>query len=738
MTPESNPRLSIEHRYLLAKAWHGKGTAARAIQGYRDVLAHKPDHLNAALQLAGLLEENSRPAEALAVYEAALEHHPNEAHIHKRWVHLTVQASGLEEVFRRYRLERRDTRPIDLRASEPVCCVVLRNELERLPYFLEYYRGKGIRTFFAVDNGSTDGSVAYLLDQFDVRVWQSDLSFRRANFGAGWWEPLLRKYGQGQWALIVDADELLYYPDCERKTIPQLCRELDGAGKRAYNAILLDMYSDRPIRETNYNPGEPFESVCSYFDRRFYHTVYESGGPYLNQDVYFGGARQRVFGDAGEYCLSKVPLLKYELDCTPAGGQHWTNLPPSQIAHGRGCLLHFKYFASFHNYVSEETERGEHYGGAMQYREYQRGLKQDEPLQLYNPAESLKLVGAAQLVELGIMQRGIEDHTPEIVFPRIDPVPAETPRPFWSVMITAYRRTEYLRQALESVLAQAPSPEQMQIEVVSDGPDDPVQAEIEAIVQSLAGSRVTFYRHPVNAGPQEIFNVCVRRAQGHWIHLLRDDDWVAAGFYERMHAGIGQASGIGAAFCRHTHMDAEGTELRRSFLERESSGVIENWLERIGCFRRLEKPSVVVARDAYQAVGGYCAQAKSAFDWEMWLRLAARYPFWYEPKPLAFFRDAGDSEGTRLMASGDIIADARRVIDIARTYLPDEVADSLAGRAAEHYGLAALEISRRQMAAGDYPAAVANLREALLCSQSVEVMRGLASVVTSSTSGLER
>ena len=72
------------------------------------------------------------------------------------------------------------------------------------------------------------------------------------------------------------------------------------------------------------------------------------------------------------------------------------------------------------------------------------------------------------------------------------------------------------------------------------------------MVRSIAGDRVGLYRHPIRAGHPEIFNVCLRRARGLWIHVLHDDDWFAPGFYDALQGGILQAPTIGAAFCRHT------------------------------------------------------------------------------------------------------------------------------------------------------------------------------------------
>lgn len=716
-------------RYLLARAWHSKGNIVAAITGYRETLCLDPDHADAAILLGALLESELRLEEALQLYRRALERNPNEARFHKQFVNVLLTEEGPGAVFEYYRLARKDSKYLSLRPSQVLCCTVVRNELDRLPYFLEYHRKKGIGAFFAVDNCSSDGTFEYLLAQPDVYLWQSDLSFKAANFGAGWFEPILRMHARGHWCLIADADEILCYPDCERRKITELCDCLDKQGKRAFNAVHLDMYSDRAIRDTHYTPGRPFEELCPYFDREFYSGYDENSGPFRNQRAYYGGVRQRVFGDSGQwaYYLSKVPLLKYDEDCILAGGQHWTNLPSEQIAAESGCLLHFKYFSSFVSRVCEEARRREHYGGAVLYQEYERGMRDDPSRTFFDPAHSVELQDSAQLVRLGIMhaeERAEAAAAP--VFPKIDVVPAGS-RPFWSVVLSVYRRACYLEQALRSVLAEAPGPDEMQIEVVIDGPDDSDQAGIEALAREIAGARITVHRQPIRAGHPEIFNIAIRRTRGLWIHILHDDDCVAPGFYTRLSDGVVREPAIGAAFCRHAYVDETGQSAGLSLLERETPGILQDWLDLIAGCCRLQTPSIVVRREAYERLGGYCPQARSAFDWEMWQRIAVHYPVWFEPQPLAFFRRSSVSESARIAASGQQIADTRAALEIARTYLPREKVDALSRRASEYYARFALDRARQQMASGNLPAVMANLREAALCSSSSDIQHQLFS-----------
>jgi glycosyltransferase involved in cell wall biosynthesis len=722
---------STEIELRLAEAWQNRGRAERALEGYRRILVSDPDNPLAQLHLGDLLLQHNRLPEAIAVYTHALEHHPHEARFHKGLTNALVLQDGMDAAFARYELLRVDARAVEPGPQEVLCCSVVRNESLRLPFFLSYYRERGIAKFFVVDNGSTDGTAAYLLAQPDVYLWRSALSFKRAKFGAAWFELLLRRYGVNHWWVIVDADELLYYPGCETRTIPELCRDLQRDGKKALDAVLLDMYADRPVRETRYQAGEDFRAVCPYFDRRFFKHRQPGAGPYRNQVAFTGGMRSRIFGDFDPFYLSKVPLLKYDTGVILAGGQHWTSYPISEIADARGCLLHFKYFANFRAHVEQEIVRREHADGAFQYEQYAAALARDPALTLFDAEHSVRLTSSAQLVELGIMEASARDAPSTApLFPRIRPIRAGTGRPFWSVMITTYDRTEYLEGALARVLAQAPGADDMQIMVLNDGAERGKQDRIGQIVEGVSGGRVEFHATPENVGQPQIFNVCIERARGEWIHVLHDDDWVDPGYYDSLRGGIEASPAVGAAWCRQWRHGRTGEVGSLSWLERESPGIVENWLERIAVDSRLQPSCIVVRRGVYESLGGYCAAAGSAFDWEMWKRIAARYAVWYEPQPLAHFREHDDALSHGLRRTGAQIADTRKAIEIARSYLPVERRDTLTRRAYRNYARRALGLAREYLRAGDAVAALANIREGLECSQGPEMRVELFALLT--------
>ncbi|NJO46845.1 MAG: glycosyltransferase [Oscillatoriales cyanobacterium RM2_1_1] len=324
----------------------------------------------------------------------------------------------------------------------------------------------------------------------------------------------------------------------------------------------------------------------------------------------------------------------------------------------------------------------------------------------------------------------------------IAPISPQQPRPFWSVMIPTFNKVKYLEQTLRSVLAQAPESGEMQIEVVNDHPDLGMQSELENIVQRVGAGRVKFYRNsPEDIGQTAIFNLCLNRAQGHWIHLLHDDDFVLPGFYQALrilieHQDLEQ--NLGAGFCRHFYVDEKNYQRSISFPERETPGILENWIEKIAVAQRIQPSAIVVKRQVYEQLGGFNSEAGSAADWEMWQRISAHYSVGYQPQALACYRLHSSSWTTRLIQTGGNITDTLHAIEIARSYLPKAQAELLSKKAREHYGIYAVNTAKQLLAQGEVKPAVAQIRAALKCSQSEPIKRAVIQLFSQDSGQPER
>lgn len=301
----------------------------------------------------------------------------------------------------------------------------------------------------------------------------------------------------------------------------------------------------------------------------------------------------------------------------------------------------------------------------------------------------------------------------------IPPVIEGVSRPLWSVMIPTYNCAKYLSKTLASVLAQDPGPDIMQIEVVDDYStrDDPA-----GVVEELGQGRVKFYRQPENRGHTKNFETCLQRAQGKLIHLLHGDDYVLDGFYSKMQQAFETKPEIGAAFCRQIIMDEHGHWNTISTLEQVESGVLSNCLERIVVKLPIQTPSIVVRRDVYEKLGGFDCRLTCGEDWEMWARIAARYQMWYEVEPLAAYRMSSASHTGRCVRTGQNVRDMLKVIDIIQPYLPEAIASKLSTKSREHWALWALYLAHRMIDVGDTAAAITQIREALKCSHSLQVI----------------
>lgn len=308
----------------------------------------------------------------------------------------------------------------------------------------------------------------------------------------------------------------------------------------------------------------------------------------------------------------------------------------------------------------------------------------------------------------------------------IRPVMDGEPRPLWSVMIPTYNCASYLSETLASVLMQDPGPEQMQIEVIDDHSteDDPAQ-----VVQDIGRGRVNFYRQPKNVGHIRNFESCLQRSRGHLIHLLHGDDLVCKGFYSKMQAAFAAKPAIGAAFCRQLFVDAYGREVAMSALEQVEGGILCNWLEHLALEQRIMTPSIVVRRDVYEQLGGFDSRLVCSEDWEMWVRIAACYPIWYETEPLAVYRMHTSSNTGRHTRSGEDIRYTRLAIELFHSYLPEERANAIAKRAKEVYAISALDSAYRLSQQREWVAVRAQLREALACSHSVKILRHMGRLV---------
>jgi GT2 family glycosyltransferase len=236
-------------------------------------------------------------------------------------------------------------------------------------------------------------------------------------------------------------------------------------------------------------------------------------------------------------------------------------------------------------------------------------------------------------------------------------------------MVPTYNCAAYLRQTLETVLSQDPGPDHMQIEVVDDCStrDDP-----EGVVTQIGRGRVGFHKQPSNQGATRNFNTCLERSRGQWVQLLHGDDFVLPGFYESYRAIIERNPDVimVCGLVIKVDQDERWMQILGS-LPASASDLVANFGTRQAYDQLGQFAGVVVRRDAYEAVGGFCNLFSHVADWDMWFRLGQHGAVASTTRPYSAYRVHQSSDTSRLTVSATNIREIVSVIQLNHARLGD-------------------------------------------------------------------
>jgi glycosyltransferase involved in cell wall biosynthesis len=231
-----------------------------------------------------------------------------------------------------------------------------------------------------------------------------------------------------------------------------------------------------------------------------------------------------------------------------------------------------------------------------------------------------------------------------------------------SVIIPVYDRRDLLQEALRSVQRQQ-SGEVREILVIDDGSRD---GSGEAAAEVDSRVRVIRQQH---AGRSTARNTGIVQASGDLIAFLDSDDLWFPEKLARQLKTIRKNPAAGLVAGHVQVVDEEGsnkladTKLSRRYLE----GVA-----RAGCFpdaiiryRGFFTSTVIVRRSVLADVGLFDPALAGNEDWELWLRIARRWPILVTPwPPVASYRIHGKNTDAISMARGTI-AVARRHLEVS-------------------------------------------------------------------------
>jgi len=207
-----------------------------------------------------------------------------------------------------------------------------------------------------------------------------------------------------------------------------------------------------------------------------------------------------------------------------------------------------------------------------------------------------------------------------------------------SVIIPSYNHVQYIRQCVDSVLAQ--TYQDIEIIVVDDGSTD---GTVEILREY--DDRIVLIEQ-TNRGTQAARNAAIRASSGEFIALLDSDDEWLPGKLQRQMPVLVEHPEIGMAYGQAYTIDEQGVRLNsgRAF----GAPVSESAFEDILVLNPVPALTAVVRRSCLNDVGLFDESFIGAADWDLWLRIAHRWSIVCVEEPLALYR-VHDSNTTKLL-----------------------------------------------------------------------------------------
>src|SRR5690349_15746155 len=199
-----------------------------------------------------------------------------------------------------------------------------------------------------------------------------------------------------------------------------------------------------------------------------------------------------------------------------------------------------------------------------------------------------------------------------------------------TVVIPAYNAERYIGEALASVLAQ--TLRDVEVLLVDDGSTDGTLREAERFVGKLD---LTIVRQ-ANAGPSAARNNGIRRAGGRFCALLDADDVMLPELLATQVALLEADRDVGLVITDVMTFDERGiiNPKRWNFSEVRDGTV----LDRLLLDNFVTTSAVMAPKERLLEAGLFSEDRRVAEDYELWLRMAARWKVSIIERPLVQYR----------------------------------------------------------------------------------------------------
>lgn len=199
--------------------------------------------------------------------------------------------------------------------------------------------------------------------------------------------------------------------------------------------------------------------------------------------------------------------------------------------------------------------------------------------------------------------------------------PPTSPPPTVSVIIPTYNRSTSLLHAVRSVITQSHPPDE--IIVVDDGSTDDTADLLHSHFPTV------HYHYQKNRGVSAARNAGISAARNTWLAFLDSDDVWHPTKLERQLAAVANSAD---KVCHTNELwIRNGHNLKQQKKHKKFGGDIFRHCLPLCC---ISPSSVIIHRDVFEAIGTFDEQLPACEDYDLWLRICARYSVHYIDEPL--------------------------------------------------------------------------------------------------------
>ena len=243
-----------------------------------------------------------------------------------------------------------------------------------------------------------------------------------------------------------------------------------------------------------------------------------------------------------------------------------------------------------------------------------------------------------------------------------------------SITTPTYQRPEGLRAALRSVVdSPVDDPGRVELVVSDNSTDTRSEDAIRPLLDAWRGP-TTYVRHDPGLGMVGNHNACLKLAKGQWQVILHDDDYLLPGGLQMVLDGIAESRPDEHVLLFGVRVvDEHGRRLRlQRFRHRNRLSPADALRKLLTGSSFVRIPAVCVRTDAYAAAGGFDKDVAAVEDYDMWIRLFARYGVTLVPHTIGAYVVHSQAETEKMFDAEGIALVSELYRRAARTGVLDE------------------------------------------------------------------